>query len=786
MVKKQFRIYNQLSMLVKIFLLNSVFISGIASAQNISDDASKSLLNDPTQSIGSSLYLDVTLNGNSVGLVHFGYDNGKFYTRASTLRQLGFRVSEDTVGPVCLNDIVQLNINYNAQQQTLALTAPLDILDLMTTQIYPSLEAKPEVTSSRGALLNYDLYAEQWKETHVNSFSELRTFNSVGVLSSTQLMKFSTGQSEYNRFNRLDTSWRSSFSDKMLALTVGDTLTTPLSWTRATRIAGIQIGTDFSLNPYMSTTPLPAFFGSAALPSSVELYINGMKEYNGEVPAGNFQLNTVPNISGMGNAQVMITDTLGRTTTQNFSFYNDQQLLREGLTSWSAALGVVRENYGYSSFDYAHSPVISGIWRRGISNSLTTSLHMETSQSLVNGGFGSDWIPLGLLGTVSTSLAMSSDAEDSGLQYGIGYRWSGGKFNFSTNTTFTSGNYHDVATYYGQAPATLNSSTVIGYSLGTAGNMSLSYLQFHYPDNTPVRYANVSWSRSLSENVSLYTSFNQNTNNSRDSSVFLMLAVNTNRNLSVSSTLQRTRDEMGYQLNVNRTPPSDGGWRWNFAASQQASQQSGQGSVGYQGRYGDVYTGFNSAQGNQYSYAGATGSLVMMGGGLFAAKQINSSFAVISTDGIADVPIKLQNNLVGTSNPQGLLLVTPLNSYEKNQISIDPMDLPANMRIARVQADVTPEDRSGALVTFAITPVQSALVILVDRNGKVIPEGSSATLITGERQSAVVGFDGMAYFDTLEAQNRLQVSTDTGNCSVEFAYPIKSTPITQIGPLVCQ
>jgi len=787
MVKKQYKISEWPYCLVKFFLLNGVFISGMAAAQGIGNNTPQNVvISDTTPLVGSDLYLDVTLNGNPVGLVHLGYADGKLYGSANTLRQLGFRVPEGTTKPVSLNAFPQLKVDYNAQQQTLALTAPLDTLDLATTQINALNEASPEVNTSRGALLNYDLYTQQGKESSVNTFSELRAFNSAGVLSTTQLSQYSTEKDANNQFSRLDTSWRSSFPDKMLALTLGDTLTSSLSWSRPTRIAGIQIGTDFSLRPYMPTTPLPAFLGSATLPSSVELYVNGVKSYTGEVPAGSFQINTMPNISGAGNAQVMMTDALGRTTMQSFSFYNDQQLLREGLTSWSTELGVVRENYGYSSFDYASSPALSATWRRGISNSLTTSAHAETSDSLVNGGVGSDWIPGGQSGTLSTSFAMSTDAGENGFQYGIGYRWSGEKFNFSTNTVGTSGDYHDVATHYGQPPPALSSSTVVGYNFGNAGNLSLSYLQFRYPQESAVRYANASWFKAVTDNVFINASFNQNVDDSRDSSIYLMLTVTTRDNISASSTIQRTNDEMGYQFNASRTPPSEGGLGWNVAASQQGSDQSGQGEVGYLGRYGKVYTGFNSVPDNQYGYAGATGSVVMMGGGLFAARQINNGFAVVSTDGIPGVPIKLQNNQVGVSDSQGLLLVTQLNSYQKNEISIDPMDLPANTRISRVTANATPADRSGALINFGITPVRAALVILVDGRGRVIPQGSTATLSSGARQSSEVGFDGMAYFDTLETHNRLQVATETGTCGVTFDFPEKTKDIARIGPLVCQ
>lgn len=566
----------------------------MVSAHAVNNNQTNSgIIGDATPLAGIDLYLDVTLNGNPVGLVHFGYENEKLYAGANTLRQLGFRLPQNAAATVSLNDIAQLSIDYNVEQQTLALTVPLSSLDLATTQVNPTGEATPIASNSRGALLNYDVYAQQGDETSANTFSELRAFNGLGVLSTTQLTQYSTAPNADNAFYRMDTRWRTSFPENMLAINVGDTLTSSLTWSRPTRIGGIQIGTDFSLQPYMPTTPLPSYLGSATLPSNVELYVNGIKYYNGEVPAGSFQINTMPNISGAGTGQVMMTDALGRTTVQNFSFYNDQQLLREGLTAWSAELGAVRENYGYASFDYASAPVFSGTWRRGFSNTFTAGTHAETSDGLINAGFSNDWVPSPRSGTVSTALAASTDSGKSGFLYSVGYRWSGEQFNFSTSTTATSGDYRDVATHYGEPPPSLSSNTVIGYAMASAGNVSLSYLQFRYPHDSAVRYANASWFKSVTENISLNAGFNQNIDDTRDRSVYLMVTVTTSGNLSASSTVQHTNNETGYQINASQTPPGDGGWGWNVAASQQASRQSGQGEVGYLGRFGKAYTGFS-------------------------------------------------------------------------------------------------------------------------------------------------------------------------------------------------
>lgn len=787
MAKKQYKTFNRSWLLLNYCFLNGVLISGMVCAQTQNNHQNENgVINGASRLVGIDLYLDVTLNGNSVGLVHLGYDDRQFYAGADTLRKMGFRFAPDATNVVCLNDIPQLTIDYNAQLQTLSLTAPLSSLNLATTQLSSPTETAPTATTSRGALLNYDIYSQQGDESAINTFSELRAFSAAGVLSTTQLTQYSTEEYANNSVERLDTSWRTSFPETMLAMTAGDTLTSSLIWSRPTRIGGIQIGTDFGLQPYMPTTPLPAYLGSATLPSNVELYVDGVRYYNGEVPAGSFQINTLPNISGAGTGQVMMTDALGRTSVQNFSFYNDQQLLREGLTAWSAELGAVRENYGYSSFDYASAPVLSGTWRRGFSNTFTAGTHAETSDGLINAGFSNDWIPGTRSGTFSTSLAASTDSGQNGFLYSFGYRWSGERFNFSTSTTTTSGDYRDVATHYGEPPPKLNSNTVIGYSLESAGNVSLSYLQFRYPHENAVRYANASWFKSVTDNISLNAGLNQNIDDNRDRSLYLMVTITTDHNLSASSTLQRTNDETSYQLNASKTPPADGGWGWNLATSQQASRQSGQGEVGYLGRYGKAYAGFSRLPHNHYGYAGATGSLVTMGGGLFAAREINNGFAVVSTDGVPDVPIKLQNNLIGRSNDQGLLLVSPLNSYQKNLISIDPMDLPANMRIARVEANATPADRSGALVSFGITAVRAAQILLVDSQGNPIPEGSMAYAVSGTGQSSVVGFDGMTWFDALEQHNTLRVDTDTGSCRVQFDYPASTKGIAQIGPLACR
>lgn len=789
MAKKSFRICNWSCYLVKICVLNGALLPGFTLAQaadtsTLQQDGVTAIMSLP----GSDLYLDVTLNGNPVGLTHLSYHDGKIYASARVMRQLGLRAPGNPHYPVALEDITGLQVDYNIPQQILSLTAPLDTLDLAPVQVNAPDARSASATASHGVLLNYDLYGQQGDTDGLNSFSELRAFNALGVLSTSQLTQYSSQQYSDNAISRLDTLWRSVFPDSMLALTLGDTITGSLAWSRPTRIGGIQVGTDFGLKPYMPTTPLPAFLGSATLPSSVELFVNGARAYKGQVPSGRFEINTTPNISGAGNAQLVMTDALGRTAVQNFSFYSDQQLLRDGLTAWSAEFGVVRKDYGYASFDYASQPAISATWRHGFSNTLTAGTHGEASGDLVNGGVSSDWIPGQNSGVISTSLAASRDhGSRKGYLYGLGYRWSAERLNFSTNTFATAGNYRDVATRYGLRPPTLTSSVVAGYGLDSLGNISVNYLQSRYPGQGSIRYVGANWYKAINDSVYLNAGINQNMDDKRDRNLFLTLTVTPSANIIASLGAQRTASRDGVQFNASQTPQDDGGWGWNVAASQLGSQQNGQGEVGYLGRHGKVYAGGSSITGSKYGYVGANGSLVAMGGGLFAARQITNGFAVISTTGIPDVPVKLQNNLIGQSDSHGLLLVTSLNSYQNNLISIDPMSLPANMRIDRINANAVPADRAGALIEFAITPVRAAQIKLVDPQGQAIAQGSTVQLIGDVQQTSVVGFDGMAWFESLNPHNQLQVDTATGQCSAAFDYPTtRQQTIREIGPVVCR
>ncbi|WP_425602215.1 fimbria/pilus outer membrane usher protein [Luteimonas aquatica] len=741
------------------------------------------------------LYLQVTLNRTDTGrLAHFMRSRDSLRASVATLREIGFALpGRQPAELVALDSLPGLSVRYDAALQRVHLDAPLSLLSLDTTLLNrPDGMSSSPAGASPGALFNYDLYASQERgASNLAATAELRLFGvGAGVFSTSALTRTyrEKGEGWRGETVRLDSSWQLSFPDSAVTLTLGDSYSGFLDWTRTVRLGGIQIGRNFSLQPYRITTPLPAFLGEAAVPSAVDLYVNGIRQYSGEVPPGPFQLATVPGISGVGNAQIVVTDAFGRTRSIDFPFYATQQLLAKGLSDWSLALGVVREDYGIRSFSYGNDPVASGNLRYGISDDFTFEAHAEGGGGLASAGLGGLWL-LGRAGVASASYARSSLDGLQGGQTSLGYSWNNNRFNLSLQSQRTHGDYRDIASLYGVPPAEISERALAGVNLSRLGNFSASYLRLRYPDQEDTRYAGVFWTQTFDRGWAANLSYNQNLDDHDDRTLYLGVSIALGDERQASVSFQRNGRRDNAVLDVSKPVPGDGdidrGYGWRLQARGGDDGEGGLAEVGWISPVGRYGAGVASFDGHAYGYASASGSLVWMGGHAFAARSITDAFAVVSTDGIAGVPVKLENRLVGRTDADGMLLVTPLQAWQDNKLSIDPLDLPANLRIDRVDVLAAPRDRSGVGVRFGLTPVRAAVLVLRDASGAPLPLGSRVHA-PGSAEPAVVGYDGETYLDALQPHNRLRIDfPEGGGCAVDFDYPSGQPSIPRIGPLQC-
>ncbi|MBS0432872.1 MAG: fimbrial biogenesis outer membrane usher protein [Proteobacteria bacterium] len=745
---------------------------------------------DPSAATGESLYLEVVMNGSDTHrIAHFVRTGDAFRADAGTLRKLGFKLPPDALGDIDIAGLPGIAVHYDETAQTLEITAPPSLVEQDVSVLNARANAIPHPTASPGLLLNYDFYGarDNHDATNLSLFTELRAFNAWGVLSNTALTRTLDlpGLGTHTDSVRLDTTFSHSFVDQALTLRIGDIISGALDWSRATRLGGIQLQRNFALQPDLITFPVPAFYGQANLPSTVDLYINGLKQYSSNVPSGPFQLNTVPIVNGNGQAEVVVTDAMGRQTTIAFPFYTTNQLLKPGLSDYSLDLGFVRENYGLDSFDYGSDPAFSGTWRHGANQWLTLEGHTEATAGLMEGGAGAD-IAVGGAGVLNASYAASHDHGVGGRQAELGYNWRNDRFNFSLDTLRTFGDYHDIASRYGLSPPKRSDRALAGLILGGAGSIGVSYIELEYPGQPRSRYASAYYYKSLGARFAFNLSANQNLDDHADRSVFLGLSLSLDNNVSATLSAQHDRTGNLAMLDISRPVNPDGGLGWHLRAQDGNNQHGGLAELGYNGQDGQILAGVQNFDGDTLGYADLSGALVFMDRQFFFARRIDDAFAVVSTNGIANVPVLLENRPIGTTNAHGDLLITPLNSYQRNKLSIDPLDLPADFAIDRVDAEAVPSDRAGTLVAFGIRSVHAASVILHDADGQPVKEGSAVTLRGSSAPATIVGYDGMTYLENLDAHNTLDVQTARDRCVARFDYQPQGSTVPVIGPLTCR
>jgi outer membrane usher protein len=182
-------------------------------------------------------------------------------------------------------------------------------------------------------------------------------------------------------WRRLETTFTRDFPERNASLRLGDSTTRTGAWGRSVYFGGIQWGTNFSLSPGYITQPIPTIGGQSRAPSTVELYINDALRQTSQVPTGPFTIDNFPQITGSGQARIVVRDLLGARPSWCRISSAAPRCLRKGLSDYSFEAGAVRRNLGIDSANYGEG-FASGLFRHGLSDAFTLETRAEVSDRL--------------------------------------------------------------------------------------------------------------------------------------------------------------------------------------------------------------------------------------------------------------------------------------------------------------------------------------------------------------------------------------------------------------------
>jgi outer membrane usher protein len=293
-----------------------------------------------------------------------------------------------------IDELADASADFDARLLALRVELPAKLLPLRSVGLERDY-ARPQVEDT-GAYLDYDVnWISQSRTGQKTIYSLLQPviFGEFGnIAADLSYRDYSGGNvfgdnDETSGLKVLSLVYTRDDPARMSTLKVGDIVTRPGLHGYAVRMAGVQLATNFDTRPKFIRYPLPSFYGETAVPSVLDVYINGQLRRSEQVEAGRFLLEDIPAINGAGQMQIVTRDAVGRQQVYAEDFYLATDLLREGLSDYSLNVGVLRERFALDNFEYGEFAA-SATWRYGLRNDLTVAGHGEYSDrtAMIGGG----------------------------------------------------------------------------------------------------------------------------------------------------------------------------------------------------------------------------------------------------------------------------------------------------------------------------------------------------------------------------------------------------------------
>jgi outer membrane usher protein len=707
---------------------------------------------------------------------------GHLLVRAADVKAWHLRPQASADGLVRIDDIPGLRAHLEEDGLVLHLEAAPE---LFAAQVIASARRAGVPEGGVSALfLDYNLFAERNAGQGETYSGFVQGGWSLGRTSFTSSWLGSrsagAGVEGASGWHRLDTDLLFDFPEYTARLTLGDGVASPGTLGQAVRFTGIHWATDYATQPGVTPYALPVVSGTAAVPSSVELYVNQALVQRTMVDAGPFELNNIPVPVGQGAVDIRMRDILGHEQQLSVPYLVIPQLLAPGLTRFDFAAGAVREDYGIASFAYGRS-FLSGAVQHGLNEFATLSasgeLALDSSEVTARGGAAvraTHNLTLELTPAVSHSAGMGSgSAVDAGIDSlwpsaaaGVHFRAASPGF-VELGALQPSGRLHTELAVQASAQLGLHGSLGVLYAsrrmygAATSAATTLTY--------------NVSFRRIGS--VGAFVS-NAGIGNVSDVIAGITFTRYFGRGVTGSATGTSDNGAATLNLQVGQATAPDAGWGWELAHARGASSTDGA-RVDVRSAYGTGSGELDAVPTGTIGIANWQGGLVWVGGRAWPAQTLAGPAALMEVPDLGGVQVLHDGQPVGRTDPAGRILVPGLRPFEDNIITIVPEDVPLTALVESERVVVRPY--SHGVVRAAVAASESRVFVLrLDgaAAGALVPAG--AEVVVGG-SSFPVGAEGLAQLPVSHVATEAVVSWSGGRCRVRV--PGEAKVVAAAGPV---
>lgn len=643
--------------------------------------------------------------------------------------------------------------------------------------------AMPEVTPPGfGAFANYDAsYRESAGVGNTNGYLQLGAFSGIGVLTS----DWAISETDTTRLN---TTFTHDSLSSIATLRLGDFTGANSTFGGGLALGGLQWATNFATRPGLVPIPLQRLQGQVSVPSTVEVFVNGVPAYRTEVQPGPFTITDIPVVSGGGTVEMVITDALGRRQVVSNPFYATPTVLRGGFSEYSYEVGALRvPSATGNSLDY-DIPVGRAVYRRGLTESFTGELQVEGSEQGELLGAAMAWLLPGGNGVLRFGAAASNDQTGASGALGlIGYELALQHFSVSMEAQHETAGFGRIG---GLAPDLVHSrdlgQLVFGYNAATIGSLALALRRERNLSGGDASVSTLTWNRGFGGRLTLSfsTSYDAVSGNA---SAFANVAIPLGQRVSASLSHSVDRTAAGSessQSTANLQRNLDTGPSWGYRVN---AAQGGDAAVelAAQGESGTLRAGVTRSLGTDTSFATLSGSVALVGGSLHLSRHLGDGFALVRVPGAEGIGVYADNAYIGRTDADGERLLPNIIPYRPVRVSLDARDLPLEVQLKTDTLKVTVPYRAAATLDFPADLTRAYTAALVRRDGKPVPAGAKVWF-DDATEPEPIGSDGFVYLTLNPGPHTLSARWADKACVVHVNIAPDADPQPDLGKLVCE
>jgi outer membrane usher protein len=681
-----------------------------------------------------------------------------------------------------LDALPGVDYRLDEARQTLAITTGPEAF-IETVSTLPGTTASRPILPQPGSFLNYAVSITDTEEfTTRSGLFEAGLFTRHGVLTSSLLAPALEHASEWRR---LETTYTVDYPQQLTSLRLGDTVTRAGAWGIPVRFAGIQYGTKFATQPGFIPFPLATALGQAALPSTVDVFVNNALVTRRSVPPGPFSIAEIPVVTGSGDIRVVVRDLLGREQVFIQPFYGSTGLLKRGVSDYSFELGAVREDFGIASSRYGEALGVA-TYRRGFSDAFTGELRGEHAETSTSAG-ASAALLAGRLAILNASVALSDSERGAGSLLGYGFEHNGRRFSASLQSVHANREFRQAGMQPAELPRRRQHVVNVGLQLEALGSVSFTHAFQDFYDRESVEVSSLAYRIPAGRLGQFGVSAIRTSGPGGGTALLATFAMPLGEATSASLSLERTHSaasgerDQDATASLQKSPPLGEGFGYRL----QLRGSDLYGSYRQQTAFG-AYDLEAARQGDATATRfGASGGVARVGGYSFLSREITESFGVVRVADFPDVRVLHDNQVAARTDARGYAVLPRLRAYDRNPIAIDQRDLPFDAAVGALRLHAVPYFRSGVFVDFPVRRVRAATLRVVLEDGGDLPSGALVR-IEGSAEEFPVALGGQAYVEGLEAASRLVLTWRGQRCLIDVSFPPGAEPLPDLGTFVCK